>query len=346
MTPIEAAYLERLRRRAFVLTPELARAELAAYDIIRNALSERELADAIRTGQVDRLINELLSDTNLDGAMGRLRARIDQAVADAARTTTMRDMPSPFRPQVFNVYAPQVIEAARRIDTAALTSLKTEVRATVRQVIVDGLAAGKNPRTIATRIPQVIGLSPNQARAVENFRTELLAGDRKALSRALARGALRTTEGDEIRRQGHAGGKGLTGNQLATLDKKLGEQALTSHQVDTFVESYRRRLLAWNTESHARSVALQANKHGQRAAWEDAAERGVVPLTALRRRWIAVGGPSGDGRNRPEHLEMHGEEVGFGEPFSNGELEPGDASWNCRCLARVVVVQAELRRAA
>lgn len=345
MTTAERLYIARLTRRADKLSPELARRELAAYELIRQSLSEAELVRAIETGQVDRLLAEILSDENLDRTLRSLRLKIDQTLIDSASAEAARGLPSSLA-GVFDRLAPHVIEAVRRFDIRPTGALKAEVRQTVRQVVEDGLRAGKGPRVVASRIYGAIGLAPNQQRAIERFRAELLAGDRAALSRSLGQDILVTADGNAIRRSGHAGGKGLTDLQLARLDRKLGTEPLSASVVDTYVESYRKRLVAWNTETHARTVTLQAQKAGNQLAWDDAIERGVVAPEQLAVEWVAVGGPGGDGRNRPEHLAMHGETIPFGGTFSNGQKVPGESDYNCRCVARVKLVTQVLRMAA
>lgn len=333
MTIAERLFVARLQRRAATLAPELARRELAAYEVIRRALSEAELAAAIRSGYVDALLADVLSDRNLDEAFLRLRVRIDQAVLEAAGSETKYALPPQIRPDVFNVLNQRVIDAARGLDTRVIAGLKETVREAVRGAVIGGLRDGENPRVIARRLPNVIGLSPTQERAVANFRRELVAGDRDALNRVLGRGTIRTPSGAEITRRAHAGGKGLTKTDLGMLNRKLGAEPLRPDQIARMTDAYRKRLLALNAESNARTVALDAQKAGQRLSWEDAIDRGVVTREQLQRVWTTVG----DDRVRPEHMALDGETVGFDERFPNGELEPGESTYNCRCLARVVL---------
>jgi hypothetical protein len=341
VSPAERAFVNRLQARARNLQPELARRLLIAYDLIRRVLSEAELARAINAGFVDSLLAEVLSDSTLDPAFSSLRALVDRSLLDSA-TDAARDLPSSIRSS-FDVLNPRVIQAARTLDTAAIDVLKSDVRETVRQVVVEGLEAGKGARAIAARVRESVGLAPNQELWVANFRAELESGDRAALRRALGRNKLRTPDGSVLTRSGHAGGKGLGERDLALLDRVLGSDGrLRPAQVERMVTAYRKRLEAWNAEAHARTIALQAQKKATRLSWEYALERGVVQRHQLRREWLAVGGPGGDGRNRPHHLAMHGEVVGFDEQFSNGQLEPGEGDWNCRCLARVFVARMRL----
>lgn len=346
MTAAERAFLNRLARRARTVSPELARRELAAYDLIRQALSDAELVRAIESGQVDRLIFEILDDDTLDTSFARLRHRIDMMLLDTARAEAMHGLPSLLKPDTFGVLNPLVVEAARSLDTRAIEGLKASVRETVRQAAIRGIEEGVGPRTVARRIRDAVGLVPRQEAAVANFRRQLLEGDRAALSRMLGRGQIRQPDGSIIRRAAHAGGQGLGRRDLALLERTLGREPPTPEQVERMVAAYRKRLVAWNVETNARTVALDAQKRGQRLAWEDVVARGVVARDDLVRTWVAVGGPHGDGRNRPEHLALHGTRVGFDELFPNGEMEPGESTYNCRCLARVMLAAGAVRRAA
>jgi hypothetical protein len=99
-------------------------------------------------------------------------------------------------------------------------------------------------------------------------------------------------------------------------------------------------MLALNAEAHVRSIALDANRLAQRLSWEDAIARGIIGRNRVRRTWLATAGPAGDGRNRPEHLALHGVTVGMDTPYPNGELVPGEHSYDCRCGERFTVVAA------
>jgi hypothetical protein len=429
MTAQEAAFVARLQRRANTVSAQLAARELQAYELIRQSLSQAELVRAIESGQLDRLIGEVLDDTNLEPSIAKLRARVDQVLLDAAKSEAMNGLPSRMRPVAFDVLNPKVIESVRTLDTRVIQGLREEIRATVLQAAEDGLQNGQHPREVARRIRDSIGLAPNQEMAVSNFRRQLEIGDRAALNRALlggrdaaildrklGRGMVRLYRGevpftaadtaeleafqrthfpdvaDELRAQrgrwfgeseeqvrlyaNRNGGKVyavdvprevaaryrrvepggewveyILPREYADKKRLLSEMGppsggLTPAQIDKMAETYRKRFIAHNAETHARTIALDAQKHAQGLAWEDAIRRGVVNAEDLVDTWVAVGGPGGDGRNRPEHLDMHGEQVPFGSPFSNGQVIPGETDYNCRCLRRTIVKSASARRAA
>lgn len=335
MTQAEKVLRERIRRRVAGMAPGIVERELAAFALIRGSLTERELVAALDNGTIDALLERLLSDDALTGPFARLRAHIDAASLRAAETA-VGDLPRQWR-AVFNVLNPIVIQAVRNLNDEALRRLTGDVRETVRQRMLAGIQAGENPRQTARGMRDVIGLAPRQEAAVRNFMDELRRGDRKALRRALAKGHFRTETGEVLKRRAHAGGQGLSSRQLGTLMRDLGTRQLTEAEINTMAREYRKRLMAWNAEANARTIALNANKAAQRLAWENSIDVGAVDRARLQRTWIAVGGPAGDGRNRPEHLDLHGTTVGFDERYPNGQLTPGETDFNCRCIERVTV---------
>jgi len=62
-------------------------------------------------------------------------------------------------------------------------------------------------------------------------------------------------------------------------------------------------------------------------------QAGVESGVLINKEWISAG----DGKERPTHAELNGEQVDMNEPFSNGLMYPGDPSGdageviNCRC---------------
>lgn len=309
MTPSERILYARVQQRAATMQPEAARRLLAAYDLIRDALTEAELSRAVAEGTIDRLLDEVLSEARREPVFARLRMWLDRAVLDGA-TVWARDLPGSLA--VFDMLNPRVLEAVRRLDTRVIEGLKTEVRETIRQAAEAGLAAGQHPRTVARGIRSTLGLAPNQEAAVRNFERMLKAGDAEALTRTL-----RDRRFD------------------STLRKALFGEGLSATQVENMTDAYRRRMVAFNAETHARTIALDAQRLAQRASWESAAERGIVNRDRLTRTWVGVM----DERERPEHRKMEGETVAFDALYSNGEKIPGESTYNCRCVERITLTR-------
>lgn len=333
MSPAERALLARIQSQAAELQPKAAERLLAAYDLIRASMTEAEILSALRTGSLDRMLSEALSDQSLDAAFSSLRAAIDRETL-ATSAQWYETLPSRVRVGAsFDVLNPRVIEAVRALDTRVVNSLKDEVRESVRQAVREGLEAGKGPRKVAVRIRDAVGLSPRHERAVANFRAELEAGDRAALNRVLGRNIIRTPEGSDITRSGHAGGKGIGARDLASLEQKLGREELTPAKIERYVEQYRTRLHAVNTEAHSRSISLDSNRLAQRNSWQSAVDRGIADETRLQRTWVTVG----DSRVRLEHRALNGQTVSWDGTYSNGDKVPGESDYGCRCIERITL---------
>lgn len=312
MTKLEAQLLERLMRRASGMEPDMARRLLAAYRVIRDSLSEAELAREIAAGRVDVLVNELLADEVLDPALRPLRVQIDRMVLDAGRLG-MRDLPSSLQAGVFDVLNPAIIEAARTLDTRVIEGIKADLRETVKQHVIAGIEAGVNPRETARGLREILPLAPNQEKAIRNFRRMLENGDADALTREL-----RDKRFDR------------------TVRRAIGE-GLSPEQVERMTDAYRKGMIDFNAKTHARTTALDAQRAGQQATWGDAIDRGVIDADRVVRVWTTVK----DSKVRPEHQKMHGEEAAWGEPYSNGQTVPGETEYGCRCFERIKIVRPQ-----
>ncbi len=334
MTPAELLR-RRIERRVRDLAPDLRLRAYRALEMIRQSLTERELAAAVEDGSVERLVAELLSDRDMDPAFQSLRAHLDRVTVDTA-TLEAGNLPPRMR-VAFDPFNPQIAASVHAMSGRVIDKMKAEIRDTVRQQVAEGMALGKNPRVIARGLRQTIGIAPNQAAAVDRFELLLRAGDRSALQRALAKNHLTNTAGKVLVRKGHAGGQGLSSKLLGILDRKLGKEPLSEDVIAQAVDAYRKRQLAWNVETNTRTMALNSQRVAQRQAWENAVQSGVAGRDRLRRTWVTVG----DSRVRDEHAAMNGETVAFDQPYSNGDMYPGQNSWNCRCLEQFSLAREE-----
>lgn len=315
MTDAERTFFLRAHRRLSGLQPDVERAILRALQIIRDSMTDSQLADFIASGQFDTLLNEVYSDTLINRATIDLRTRI-RRVADRSFQYTTADLPSGGMVSgtigvSFDYLRPKVVAALAQLNTKVVQGLAADIRETVRQTIQAGLEAGKSPRVVAAGLRDVIGLAPNQAQWVRDYRTKL------EMAHLPDSGAL-----DNLRRDRRF-------DATIRRSRKTGEP-IPSEKIDVMEAAYRKRMIALNAETHARTATLDAYKLGQRLAWEDAITQGIVPRDRLTKTWIGVM----DDRERPEHVAMEDETVLFDLPFTNGEMIPGDSTYNCRCLAR------------
>lgn len=317
MTSAQRLLRRRVQARIARIEPELRNALLAVFDDLAKSIKPSEIEAMIRSGALD----DLLSDAMLDDVLAPFRAT-HQAIMGEATRLMARDVPgmSASTIGVFNVLSPRVIQAIRVLDTKVVRTLKEGIRKAVRDHVEAGLREGIAPKAIARGLREVIGMAPNQAEAVRNFRRMLETGDTEALTRKL-----RDHRFDR------------------TLRKALGKDGtgLSTAQIDRMTDAYRRRMIAWNAETNARTAAIDALKQGQQLSWANAVDRGFVDGARLRKKWITVG----DSKVRPEHQAMEGEgedgSIPWDGQYSNGDTVPGENEFNCRCRSQMFQVREE-----
>jgi len=308
MSPSERRLWAVVMRRAAVMNPELAASILAAFQILRDNLSDAELARALDLGFAEQIAAQIITAAAWNAAVQPVRDQIRRGIVQSVKYF-QRDLPKP-PPAIrnlgvtFDYLSPKVIDAIRALESRVLTDLEASTRETVRAFIENGLRDGTGPITMARDLRSMIGLGPTQMQEVLNFR-DALAG---ANGRSIRDYTLRNR----------------------VVDRLLAKGPLTPEQIDRYTEVYRTRRIAQNAETIARTASLDAQKLGNQLSWQDAIDKGIVDGDRTRKTWVGVM----DDRERPEHVEMEGETVPFDEPFSNGQMTPGDDEYNCRCIAR------------
>lgn len=309
MTARDRLYWQRVNRRAESLSPEMRADVLEAFRIIRESLSDAELARLISSGQIEQIIDDAL----VDRAFLPLKERLIRTTEQGFKATT-RDLPKAGKidgvPAVsFDHLNPRVIDAVRELDTRVLSSLKTEVRETVRAYVENALRDGRAPKSVAKEIRSMIGLGKSQLEQVENYRAAL-RGDRSIKTYAL---------------------------RDRRLDRMLAKGPLTPEQIERYTEAYLKRRIAQNANTVATTATLDSYKLGQNLSWHDAREKGVIPPGyELAKTWVQIDRPS----KRDEHVPMNGETVPFDSAYSNGQVIPGEGDYNCGCLSRVFIRKA------
>lgn len=307
MTAAERLIWNRVQRRASEFQPEIAAAILRSFRTITEAMSEAQIIRAIQLGGVERLFQEALTQAVFNVAYAPVREKLRWSIAQSVKVYTP---PPKIMGQLsvsFDYLNPRVIDAIRTLETKVIQNLEHDAKEVVRAIVENGLRDGHNPRAYARQLRSSVGLGPTQLQEVENYRRALMEKD---ASKAL----------HYLRRD-------------KRYDRLTKDGKMTPERIDKAVDAYTRRRIALNAETNARTAALDAQKLAQRLSYEDAIAKGVVSRDQLKREWIGVM----DAREREEHRAMEGQQVGFDSPFSNGEMEPGESTYNCRCIARITL---------
>lgn len=179
MSPAERRFWLLAQRRVAGLQPDVAASLLRAFAIIRENMTEAELARAIQAGRFDQFIRENLSQQVLDRAFIPYRHKIRHTVERGFQYAT-RDLPKGGKVDgvigvAFDYLSPNVVVAIRQLDTKVIQTLSVEIRDTVRAYVENGIRDGKNPRVIARDLRAVIGMSPTQVENAAKYRAKLEA---------------------------------------------------------------------------------------------------------------------------------------------------------------------------
>jgi hypothetical protein len=282
---------------------------MKAFRVIAQSYSEQELARLISSGQIERVLETAFNDTQLNAAYAPVRDRIRSGVTDSVRYFVRSDIPVPKTGTIgiaFDSLSPHVIEAIRKLETRVMTDLSTTTREVVRMHLDSGIREGHSPTKIAKGLREILGLSPSELQAVNNYRAELEKGSKRALDRAL---------------------------RNKRDDKAVIDKTLTPDRIDRMVASYQKRMTAHHAETVAKTAALDANKLAQKLAWDKAIADGIVDGSRLQKTWVQVDRPT----KRDEHKPLHGETVPYYSPYSNGQMIPGEGDYNCACISRITL---------
>lgn len=282
-----------------------------------------------------------------DAAMRPLTAMIEEAFETGGITTgnsfpkylNTTDGRTVFRFDVRNVRAETWL---RNYSAQLVSHIQDDTRSALQNILSDGLAAGRNPRSVALDIVGrfnvaegkreggIIGLTPSYERAVNRAREELRNLDTSYFQR----------------KQRYAAGDDLVRSAIAEGRK------LTNDEIDRLATRYSSNLLLLRGETIGRTEAMHALHRAEYEALMQAVDSGAVDKGATTRVWDATG----DTRTRHSHMMMEGQEVGLDEPFKSPVtgvqmLFPGDTSYrtvlnsrlvaretiNCRCRVRLNV---------
>lgn len=294
-----------MQRRASSLQPEMSRAIQRAFQAIRDRLSDAEILRAIQSKWIDTLFEKELSDAMMQQAFQPVRNVMRESVNKGVLYFA-KDLPVPKSRATnfaFDSLSPDVVTAIQTLESRVITDLGESIRETVRQRIARGIVEGESPSSIARDLRSVIGMSASQEESVRNYEQQLRDGNKQALERKL-----RDKRYDSITKKGD----------------------LSEEQVGRMTDAYRRKMIAHNSDTVARTAVLDAQKLGQQLSIDRAVSQGILDGERMQKVWVGVM----DERERDEHVAMEGETVPYDELYSNGEDIPGESTYNCRCISR------------
>jgi hypothetical protein len=306
----------RLRELIRSLEPRLRRRFLALIEQVRRERSLPQLEELIRANRTEEALDAI------DRAALLFAAETTTIFVLSAQSTAgwLRDKVG------IRIAFDQTNDfAVRRMADSKLDlvrALRADQRELLREVMLEGVAEGVNPREVARRFRDSIGLTANQVRATRRYRALLNTRSAEALERELRDRRFDSRVRASVR----------------------GDAALTGADVTRMVGRYRDRFLGYRAEVIARTETLRVVHEGNEEMYRQAIEAGDLDERELRRQWNTAL----DARVRDTHRSMHRQTRPFGEPFVSGAGNrlryPGDPSApasdtvQCRCAVSTRIV--------
>ncbi len=304
--------------------PRLVRDLTAAFRSLQGEMSERQIAEALRNGNVASVLYRLpldkLSDDmrvvveTLANLSTEQAALVASEVADELHIRTW-----------FDRLMPEFAGSMQAYRDSLVTGLSDDVRRTVERVVIQGTQDGQNPIEVARQVKALVPLTERQAIAVMNYRRALETGASEALDRVLRD---RRSDG-RVRRAIETGTK------------------IDPDQIDRLVAAYEKRQLQYRARMISRTEALRAANWGTRASYLQMVQRGDFPLEAVNRKWLVAR----DERTCPICLSiprLNAKGVGLLEPFQSieGPVELPPQHPHCRCTVLYKIDSTMLMRLA
>lgn len=297
---------------------------IEAFDAIKGAVKIGTLATLIEQNAPDYAIFEVLGLNQAEAHLGSTLDAIADAAAEAgAKTAEQAGAGIGGMPRImvrFDRNSPLMVDYLREQSADLVTRIADDTRQNIRAVLGDMVAGGKGtPISAARQMRDMIGLTPRQQQAVENYRQYLMAGDMRAYARNIG------------------------GNADRIIAAAFRDGTMTAAKADKLVEQYRARLLQYRGSTVSQTESFRAANAGAHAAWRQIAEKAGIDPSTIRRFWIATN----DDHTRDAHREiphMNAKGVGIDQPFQSplGPIMfPGDPnavpanSINCRCALAI-----------
>jgi len=127
---------------------------------------------------------------------------------------------------------------------------------------------------------------------------------------------------------------GLTERQSQAVEnfrRRLIEDGVSKAEADRRAEAYAKRLLRDRAETIARTETMMASNEGQREAWRQVVEEGLLDETEFEREWIVTP----DDRLCDRCLAMDGKRAPINETYEGGTEGP-PLHPRCRCTEGLV----------
>ena len=315
---IKSPEAKRLQRLIASYEAKLRAGFLAKVKEARAAVNLSQLAGMIERGEIEQaLAVTLIIPEEINAlSVAAVVAASKQAAKEIFAATGVDVMFDDVHANALRIMESRALQVA--------TVFAQKQQDAIREVLLDGIRRGVNPRQQAIALRSSIGLTASQVKAVNNFRDMLETNDKEVLTRKL-----RDKRFDR------------TINRAIRADKVIAQD-----RIDKMVTRYRDRYVKYRANTIAQTEALSAVHQGKEEMFNHAVAMGHLERDRIENTWITVQ----DSRRRHHHATMQGQTRAFGERFLSGQgnllLHPGDPSAplseiiHCRCI-KVIVGRSE-----
>jgi hypothetical protein len=259
--------LSEIEALAEKLEPSLAR---AIRDMLKDHVAGIDLdalAEALKAGETYRVLDMVGEVDPVKAAS--VKEQLQNAVWQGGALATQAPVFNEAR-FAFNRLNPALISWLENYNLNLIRDVNRGTVESVRSVLIEGMTAGRNPIDQARRIKQVVGLTPSQAKAVQNYRKELETFHLKRSAKSWGLGNERSKQsGVEVMRVDAKTGKPVDGIEARRLrdqryDGALKQamekrQPIAPEKIDKMVDRYQERMLQNRARTIARTECLPAN---------------------------------------------------------------------------------------
>jgi hypothetical protein len=347
----KAKTVEEIEELANQLAPGIAQVVTAALQALSDGMDLDALADALEKGDEQAVLGML--DVLLAQQTAKEQAKLqDAAWAGGALAAAQINPVLRGATFEFNRLNPKLVDWLQTYSLELIREVNDKTVEGVRSALTAGMKAGQNPRTQATQIKQIVGLTNRQSAAVANFRKELEGFHERGGAAGYKLGSkIDRVNGHQVHNYG-PGGKPKDGIRERRLrdfryDKTLSAamasgKPLTPAQIDKMVEAYARKYRKYRGDTIARTESMRTLNIGVQDAWRQAIESGKVPEIAVRRFWKVAS----DERTCPVCKpipDLNPKGVAFAQPFATpkGAMLLGPVHPDCRCHTFIRMVEPQ-----
>lgn len=289
------------------LNPQVQQSFLNSVDALKTNIDSAGVAAALKHASPVEIADAIL-DLVMGGFDG-LQSSLEQVIADAimgVSNTKAFDIAVDVTPG-----APSANQFINNYSLGRVQQITDEQKQLLQSKIRQGIDDGLNPVEVARQIRPYIGLTVNQANAVDNYRGMLETLDPQALTRKLRDSRFDNTIRNAI----------------------SGNNPLVDDQIDYIVGRYAARALQHRAKTIGRTESMNALHQAQNYLWQQASDSGAVMASDLYRYWHVAH----DERTcpickpipelNPEGVPLNGQ---FNTPV--GPVDGPGMHPNCRCV--------------